>query len=78
MGLIKQEKLGSMRTLRQIRIITKKDHQFYQEDFTQEPMSFQDYVNFELGQLFDMQHTIVSIEFIKKKTVVIVYTMKIK
>ena len=76
--MIRQEKFGSMRTLRQIRIITKKDHQFYQEDFIDEPMSFQDYVNFELGQLFDMQHTILSIEFIKKKTVVIVYTMKIK
>lgn len=67
-----------MRTLKQVRIITKKDHRYYLKDFTQEPMSFQDYVNFELGQLFDMQHTILSIEFIKKKTVVIVYTMKIK
>lgn len=67
-----------MRTLKQVRIITKKDHWYYLKDFIEEPMSFQDYVNFELGQLFDMQHSILSIEFIRKKTVVIVYTMKIK
>ena len=35
------------------------------------------YVNFELGLLLDEQHTIVSVNFLKKKTVIIVYAMKI-
>jgi len=41
------------------------------------PLSFQGYVNLELGLLHDEKHTILSIDFLKKKTVVIVYAMKI-
>lgn len=67
-----------MRALKQVQIITKKDHRYYLKDFTDEPMRFQEYINFEIGQLFDNNHTVDSIDFIKKKTVVIAYTMKIK
>jgi hypothetical protein len=66
-----------MSFLKQVRIITKKDHQYYLKDFGEEPLSFQGYVNFELGLLLDEQHTIVSVNFLKKKTVIIVYAMKI-
>ena len=67
-----------MRTLKQVRIITKKDYRYYLKDFIEEPMRFQDYVNFEIGQLFDEKHTIISVEFLKRRKVVIVYSMKIK
>lgn len=66
-----------MKALKQIRIISKKDHQYYLEDDIQEPLTFQEYVNLELGLLFDEQHTIISITFLKKKTVVVVYAKKI-
>ncbi|PQJ76511.1 hypothetical protein [Polaribacter glomeratus] len=66
-----------MKALKQIRIIGKKDHQYYLKDYAEEPLRFQEYVNLELGLLFDEQHTIISITFLKKKRVVIVYAMKI-
>ena len=67
-----------MKNLTQVRIITKKDHDYYLEDFGEEPKSFQEFINLELGLLFDEKHTIVSVNFLKKKTVVIIYEMKIK
>ena len=67
-----------MKNLKQVRIITKKDHDYYLKDFGEEPKSFQEYVNLELGLLFDEKHTVISVCFLKKKTVVIVYEMKIK
>ncbi|WP_299059196.1 hypothetical protein [uncultured Polaribacter sp.] len=67
-----------MKNLKQVRIITKKDYDYYLKDFGEEPKSFQEYVNLELGLLFDENYTIISVDFLKKKTVVIVYEMKIK
>lgn len=67
-----------MKTLKQVRIITKKDHQYYLKDYPEEPLRFQEYVNLELGLLYDEKHTVISIDFLKKKMVVIVYVMKIK
>lgn len=46
------------------------------KDFGEEPKSFQEYINLELGLLFDEKHTIISVDFLKKKTVVIVYEIK--
>jgi len=66
-----------MKTLQQVRIITKEDHEYYLKDFVEVPLSFQGYVNLELGLLHDEKHTILSIDFLKKKTVIIVYAMKI-
>lgn len=66
-----------MKTLKQVRIITKKDHEYYLEDFVEEPLSFQDYINLELGLLFDEKLTVLSVDFITKKTVVIVYNKTI-
>lgn len=66
-----------MRNLQQVRIITKQDHEYYLKDFDEEPKSFQCYVNLELGLLYDEKHTIISVTFLKKKTVIIVYAMKI-
>lgn len=66
-----------MKALKQIRIISKKDHQYYLKDNAEEPLSFQGYVNLELGLLFDEKHTIISIVFLRKKFVIIEYTMKI-
>ena len=66
-----------MKNLQQVRIITKKDHLYYLKDFGEELMSFQNYINLELGLLYDEKHTIISIDFLKKKTVIIVYVMKI-
>ena len=67
-----------MKNLKQVRIISKKDHLYYLKDFGEEPKSFQEYVNLELGLLFDEKHPVISVCFLKKKIVVIVYEMKIK
>lgn len=42
-----------MNVLKQILILNKKSHQAYLKDFKEEPLTFQDYLNFELGCLFD-------------------------
>ena len=66
-----------MSSLKQVRIVNKKSHQLYLKDFFEEPVNFQNYLNFELGTLFDEKRTIISVTFLKKKTAVIVYAMKI-
>ena len=66
-----------MKNLQQVRIITKKDHKYYLKDFIEEPLSFQEYINLELGLLFDEKLTVLSVNFIAKKTVVIVYNKTI-
>lgn len=66
-----------MKTLKQVRIISKKDYKYYLKDFVEEPLSFQGYVNLELGLLFDEKLTVLSVNFITKKTVVIVYNKTI-
>lgn len=66
-----------MKNLQQVRIITKNDHKYYLKDFIEEPLSFQEYINLELGLLFDEKLTVLSVNFIAKKTVVIVYNKTI-
>ena len=66
-----------MNSLQQVNIVDKKSHQNYLKDFSEELLNFQEYVNYELGRLYDEKHTIISVNFLNKKTVVIVYAMKI-
>jgi len=66
-----------MSSLQQVRTTNKKMYYGYLKDFFEEPVNFQNYVNFELGAIFDKQHTIISVTFLKKNTAFIVYAMKI-
>lgn len=66
-----------MNSLQQVLIVDKKSHQNYLKDFSEELLNFQEYVNYEMGRLYDEKHTIISVNFLNKKTVVIVYAMKI-
>ena len=45
--------MAKVKFLTQVRIITKEDFEFYLKDFPEESNSFQDYINLELGLLFD-------------------------
>ena len=39
--------------VKQVMIIDDKLHQSYLQTFVEEPLSFEEFVNFELGNLFD-------------------------
>ena len=39
--------------VKQVMIIDDKLHQSYLQTFVEEPLSFEDFVNFDLGHLFD-------------------------
>ena len=65
-----------MKFLTQVRIITQKDFDYYIQDFPEEAQNFQNYVNLELGILFDAQYPVISVDFLTVRTVVIVYQRK--
>ncbi|WP_339883509.1 hypothetical protein [Polaribacter vadi] len=66
-----------MKHLKQVLILTKKSHKNYLKDFPEEQLIFQEYVNFELGRLFDNKHAILSIDFLSKEMAIVVYDIKI-
>jgi len=66
-----------MKQLKQVLILNQESHENYLKDFPEEHLNFQDYVNFELGKLFDHKHVIISIDFLSKKMAIIVYGIKI-
>jgi len=66
-----------MKHLKQVLILTKKSHKNYLKDFPEEQLIFQEYVNFELGRLFDNKHAILSIDFLSKEMAIVVYGIKI-
>ena len=66
-----------MKHLKQVLILTKKSHKNYLKDFPEEQLIFQEYVNFELGRLFDHKHAILSIDFLSKEMAIVVYGIKI-
>ena len=69
--------MAKVKFLTQVRIITKEDFEFYLKDFPEESNSFQDYINLELGLLFDEKHTVISVSFLTETTVVIIYNKRI-
>jgi len=69
--------LVEIEQLKQVLILTKEFHENYLKDFPEEQLIFQEYVNFELGRLFDNKHAIVSIDFLSKKMAIVVYGIKI-
>jgi hypothetical protein len=66
-----------MKHLKQVLILTKKSQKNYLKDFPEEQLIFQEYVNFELGRLFDNKHAILSIDFLSKEMAIVVYDIKI-
>lgn len=46
-----------MNSLQQVLIVDKKSHQNYLKDFSEELLNFQEYVNYEMGRLYDEKHT---------------------
>jgi len=62
-----------MKSITQIRYITKQDYDNYQLDFKEEALDFESYINFELGNLFDESCRVLSVDFISENTVVITY-----
>lgn len=52
-----------MKPLKQVKIVNQESFKKYQDDFFEEPVLFEQYVNFELGQLYDQDHVVESITF---------------
>ena len=44
--------------LKQVMVLTAQSHQEYLEDFIEEPLNFEEYINFMLGVLFDDENII--------------------
>lgn len=64
--------------VKQIMILDAEMHQNYLETFVEEPLNFQDFVNFELGNLFDEERKIEQIIPNENATqFVIIYSIKI-
>jgi hypothetical protein len=44
--------------IKQVMVLNDQNHKEYLEDFKEEPLSFEDFVNFMLGTLYDNEHII--------------------
>lgn len=70
--------MESKRYIKQIMVLGKEMHQEYLDDFLEEPMDFEGFVNFMLGSLYDenrfVEEIIPNEDFSK---VLIVYKIKI-
>lgn len=67
-----------MNRIKQVLFITSELHKQYNEDFIEEPMNFEAFINFMLGQLYDDDKTVESIRFSEDLSAcVIIYTMKL-
>lgn len=69
--------MAKMKLLTQVRIITQEDFEYYLQDFPEESNNFQDYINLELGLLFDKKYPVISVSFLTETTVVIIYNKRI-
>lgn len=64
--------------VKQVMIIDDKLHQSYLQTFVEEPLNFEEFVNFELGNLFDEDRKIEQIIPNENATqFVIIYTIKL-
>lgn len=66
-----------MKFLTQVRIITEEDFEYYLQDFPEESSNFQNYINLELGLLYDEKYPVISVSFLTETTVVIIYNKRI-
>lgn len=66
-----------MKQITQIRIISFKAYQIYMDDTKDNGISFEDYVNNVLRELFDKQRSIEAIQCMDANTIVVVYTLTI-
>ncbi len=66
-----------MKQITQIRIVSFKEYQIYMNDTKDNDISFEDYVNNVLGELFDMKRSIVSVQCADAHTIILVYTLTI-
>lgn len=69
--------MAKMKLFTQVRIITQEDFEYYLQDFPEESNNFQDYINLELGLLYDEKYPVISISFLTETTVVIIYNKRI-
>ena len=70
--------MENKKSVKQIMILDDKMHQGYLETFVEEPLNFQDFVNFELGNLFDEERKIEQIIPNESATkFVIIYSIKL-
>lgn len=70
--------MENKKSVKQIMILDDKMHQGYLETFVEEPLNFQDFVNFELGNLFDEERKIEQIIPNESATqFIIIYSIKL-
>ena len=64
--------------VKQVMILDDKTHQSYLQTFVEEPLNFEEFVNFELGNLFDEDRKIEQIIPNENATqFVIIYSIKL-
>lgn len=70
--------MENKKSIKQIMIINAEMHQNYLKTYVEEPLEFQDFVNLELGNLFDEERKIEQIIPNENATqFVIIYTITI-
>lgn len=66
-----------MKSLTQIRIISESELEDYRKEFPYDKLSFEEYINIELGRLFDDKCSVTDLSFISETKVILTYTMTI-
>ncbi len=67
-----------MNSITQIRIETHERYRLYLKDFFEEPLTFEEYLNVVLGQLFDQGHRVLDVKLNHDCTqCIIVYQMNV-
>lgn len=64
--------------LRQVMVLTAQSHQEYLEDFKEEPLNFEEYINYMLGAIYDNENIIEQIIPVGDcSTVFVIYQIQI-
>jgi len=64
--------------LTQIQFETKEKYQYYLDNFLEEKISYEAYINFILGQMYDEGHQVKNVIYLSERDeFLIIYLMKI-
>lgn len=70
--------MENKKLVKQVLVLDRRKHCDYLKDYKEEPLDFEEFVNFELGNLFDEERKIEQIIPNENATqFVIIYTIKI-
>lgn len=71
--------MASVTYVKQMMILDEAKHKSYLETFVEEPLEFEDFINFMLGSLFDDDKSVEEIIPIQDgKTFIVIYRVPVK